>query len=312
MTSNKTVLKIISLVIAILLWVYVMGEVNPETKVKVYDINVNYINTDVLADSGLAVAEDKPVRISAVIDGKRSDVNKAKKKGLTASIDVSRCKEGNNKVDISLNLPAGVNLDSVSEDETDIKVEKIVWAEKPVDIEFSEEPEYDEDTEELIPWITGQDPGKVTVYGAGSLVEKVEKLTGKVSEKTASRKGSKTIVNLAAVDKDGNTVGGVSLNMKKAVVSAQLLRIAEVPVDVECTGLDSGYSVKDVHCDKVSIVASDDAVKFLETISGTADLSNIEKEGTYTTKIDINTLPKGIYLFNDSNIKGNITVEETE
>ena len=32
MLENKNVLKIISLIIAILLWVYVMGEVNPDTK----------------------------------------------------------------------------------------------------------------------------------------------------------------------------------------------------------------------------------------------------------------------------------------
>ena len=46
MLKNKTVLKIVSLVIAIFLWIYVMGEVDPETKVKVYGIEVNYINTE--------------------------------------------------------------------------------------------------------------------------------------------------------------------------------------------------------------------------------------------------------------------------
>ncbi len=35
MLENKNVLKIISLIIAILLWVYVMGEVNPDTKEKI-------------------------------------------------------------------------------------------------------------------------------------------------------------------------------------------------------------------------------------------------------------------------------------
>lgn len=97
MLKNKTVLKIVSLVIAIFLWIYVMGEVDPETKVKVYGIEVNYINTELLAENGLAVAEDEPVTINATIEGKRSDVNKAKKKGLTASVDVSRCKSGKNK-----------------------------------------------------------------------------------------------------------------------------------------------------------------------------------------------------------------------
>ena len=83
MLNNKTLLKIISLAIAVFLWIYVMGEVDPETRVKVYGIEVSYVNTDALADSGLAVADDEPLSVNAVIEGKRSDVNKAKKKGLS-------------------------------------------------------------------------------------------------------------------------------------------------------------------------------------------------------------------------------------
>ena len=137
MLKNKTVLKIVSLVIAIFLWIYVMGEVDPETKVKVYGIEVNYINTELLAENGLAVAEDEPVTINATIEGKRSDVNKGKKKGLTASVDVSRCKSGKNKAEITLDMPSGVVLDSISKDTADVDVEKIVWSEKPVEIKIS-------------------------------------------------------------------------------------------------------------------------------------------------------------------------------
>ena len=45
MLENKNVLKIISLIIAILLWVYVMGEVNPDTKEKISDIEVTFVPT---------------------------------------------------------------------------------------------------------------------------------------------------------------------------------------------------------------------------------------------------------------------------
>ena len=41
MLENKNVLKIISLIIAILLWVYVMGEVNPDTKEKISEMANN-------------------------------------------------------------------------------------------------------------------------------------------------------------------------------------------------------------------------------------------------------------------------------
>ena len=62
MLENKNVLKIISLIIAILLWVYVMGEVNPDTKEKISDIEVTFVNTETLADEGLAVVHEQDLR----------------------------------------------------------------------------------------------------------------------------------------------------------------------------------------------------------------------------------------------------------
>lgn len=311
MLNNKMLLKIISLVIAVFLWVYVMGEVDPETKIKVYDIEVNYINTDMLAESGLAVAEDEPLNISAVIEGKRSDVNKAKKKGLTASVDVSGCKSGKNKESITLNLPSGVALDSMSADTADVRVEKIVWVEKPVEIEFSGE-SYDEDSGDPVPWVTAADPGRVTIYGAESLVKKVDHLAGKVPEKTATKSGSRTKVRLTPVDKDGDEVSGVTLNKKKAVVRTQLLTLSDAQLSVDTTGLETGYTAASVLCGDVSVVGTDDALKDLKHLNGTADLSRIKKEGTYTVKIDITELPEGIYLFKDSDIEGKVTVRKTE
>ena len=79
MLENKNVLKIISLIIAILLWVYVMGEVNPDTKEKISDIEVTFVNTETLADEGLAVVHEQDLRVSAIVKGKRSVINEMKK-----------------------------------------------------------------------------------------------------------------------------------------------------------------------------------------------------------------------------------------
>ena len=55
MFENKSVLRIISLVAAVLLWFYVMGEVDPEKKAKINNIPVYFTNMDELAEEGLAV-----------------------------------------------------------------------------------------------------------------------------------------------------------------------------------------------------------------------------------------------------------------
>ena len=100
---------ILSLLIAIALWMYVMGEVDPQTTITVTDVEVEMQGTGVVEDMGLDVTLVKPKIINVEIKGKRAQVNKAKKKGLKAYIDVSTCDYGNNEAEIRVELPNGVH-----------------------------------------------------------------------------------------------------------------------------------------------------------------------------------------------------------
>ena len=149
MLNNKNVLRGISLVIAVFLWMYVMGEVNPETKDRISNIEINFVNTEVLADRGLAVVYDNDMKISAIIKGSRSNVNETKESGLVATVDVSACTEGTNTGNVELSLPDGISLDSISDDTVKFEVEEIAEEEKPVEIEFIGEDTSDSEYE---PW----------------------------------------------------------------------------------------------------------------------------------------------------------------
>ena len=100
MLNNKTFLRIFSLVAAVLLWMYVMGEVDPTKTSVVSNITVSFMNSDVLAEEGLAPIENENMQISAKIKGKRSLVNDVKRNGMSAYVDVSSCKEGKNTVEV--------------------------------------------------------------------------------------------------------------------------------------------------------------------------------------------------------------------
>ena len=89
MLNNKTFLRIFSLVVAVLLWLYVMGEVDPAKTSVVSDITVSFTTSDVLAEEGLAPIENENMQISAKIKGKRSLVNDVKRNGMSAYVDVS-------------------------------------------------------------------------------------------------------------------------------------------------------------------------------------------------------------------------------
>lgn len=108
MKSNK-VLMLISLLVAIALWMFVMGNVDPQISERVSGIKVEMEGTDTLEDQDLTATVNKPKVVSVTIEGKRSQVLKAKKKGIKAYIDVSTCDYGKNEAEIYIRIPDGAS-----------------------------------------------------------------------------------------------------------------------------------------------------------------------------------------------------------
>lgn len=116
MKSNK-VLMLISLLVAIGLWVFVMGNVDPQISERVSGVKVEMEGTDTLADQDLTATINKPKVVNVTIEGKRSQVIKAKKKGIKAYIDVSTCDYGKNEAEIYVRIPdgaSGVSVEDIS------------------------------------------------------------------------------------------------------------------------------------------------------------------------------------------------------
>ncbi len=109
MLKNRKVQLILSLLIAICIWAYVMGQVDPQSTITVGEIKVEMRGTDSLEELDLKPTLVKPRIVSVTITGKRSEVNKAKKDGIQAYVDVSTCEYGTNEGDIKIDFPDGVN-----------------------------------------------------------------------------------------------------------------------------------------------------------------------------------------------------------
>ena len=298
MLENKNVLKVISLIIAIFLWVYVMGEVNPETKEKISDIEVTFVNTDQLADEGLAVVHNQDIKISAVIKGKSSVVNDTKKTGVTATVDVAGASKGSNRGKVNLELPSGVTLDTISDETIKYRVEDSVEVKKDVEIDFVGDTDTDTD---LVPWAYDTYPGTVKVTGAESIVDDVYAVRGKITSNVVSESAKTVEVELIPVKKDGTEVQGVVLNHTKAKTTVQLMEAKDVDVSITPKNVPDGREVDSITgVDSVKVVGSAGALADLESIMATVDLSEIKSE----EKKELNfSLPAGVYLYN----KGNTT-----
>ena len=294
MHKGNTMLKAVSLLTAIVLWLYVMGEVDPETRAKIGDIPVSLTNTEVLADYGLAAAYDEQLMISATVSGKRSDVNEVKKNGLTAYVDVSECEKGTNEEKIVINLPSGVSLENSSQSTLKLDVENRDSKTVPVEISFAEGDASGDAVNNTVPWVLDQYPEEMTVTGAESIVAKVKQVEGTIPQDLAVYNKSKWVdVVLEPVNGKGRTLYGIELDYDNAEAEIQRLTLKEA--DLELT-IDEEDETTDF--DKIDVEVPE-KVRIVGTKKAIAEISKVE--GTVTKdengKINISVeLPENIYL----------------
>lgn len=304
MLKNKTVLKICSVVIAICLWVYVIGEVDPDSRKKISNIEVSYANTEVLAERGLAVADEETEVISVVIDGKRSDVNNAKKRGIGAYADVSGCKEGSNSIEITVSLPDGVRLESVSQEKLKVNVAELVSEEKSVQIKVSDA----DNDQNMIPWVTDYTPETVIVSGAGNIVDKIDHVIGVVDGTKVDSQLRNLEAEVIPVDKSGNKVDGAETSYKVVYADVLLLSTRQVKLEVKPGNVAEGMQVKDIEAAKTVIIAgSESALEGIDKVRGTVDLSGMTASGKAEISIE---LPEGVHLYDKDSTVAEVTLEQ--
>lgn len=297
MLNNKTFLRIFSLVVAVLLWMYVMGEVDPSKTSTVNDITVSFANADALSEEGLAPIENENMQISAKIKGKRSLVNDVKQNGMSAYVDVSSCKEGKNTVEVKINTPDGISIESVSDEYLTFEVEAIKETEKPVSISF----EGKSGSKSKVPWVISFEPETLTVSGASSLVDKVSEVKGTVSVADMSEDHSTwEYATLTAVDEKGREVSGVSVQDGSVTAEVRILTVKTVTLEVSAENLADGYETDSISADsQIKIAAPAEVLEYVDSIAGTADMTGVSDTETHKIKLNLD-LPEGVYLY-DSN-----------
>lgn len=118
MLKNNKVLFVLSLLISVALWVYVMGTVDPQIEAHINNIPVKVTGQEPLKNNGISAKLDSPYEVSIVISGKRSEVNKVEKKEFIATVDVSTCEMGKNTAPVEIKIPTGARgivVESISE-----------------------------------------------------------------------------------------------------------------------------------------------------------------------------------------------------
>jgi|GEM_PF-463001 len=231
MNRKKTLEIIISLVGAILLWMYVVNVVNPPISVSYKDIPVQLLNVDYLTDNKLAIAGTGEYTVDVTLNGARNLFSDIKAEQITATADLNGLKAGQNYINVEVTAPNELAVEDIRSQKIQVYIDELVSVEKEAYVDY---PALEEGYEI---YILSQGSETAMVKGAKSLVDMVERVVLKVDVTTLQEdKYTTQELDCIPVDIEGNIVPVVTVDPVTIGVTSTRFATKTVPLNVKLVG----------------------------------------------------------------------------
>ena len=219
--SSDNSLKVISVLIAICIWIYISLVMDPAIEVTVRDLPIQFVGQEGLNNRGLAVISESATTVTVKVKGSRKKMGNNDMKTIIVKADVSAIdKEGTQSVPVEIVIPfesQGISSQSIYT--VDVKTEK--YTEKEVDVRVkavgSAALDYIADTPVA-------NPSKITVKGPESAVEKIV-----VANCTLNYNGADVDIDaelpVTFSGEDGKEISSLDAIMKRVSVSAERVKV---------------------------------------------------------------------------------------
>ncbi len=136
---SKLAYLILSFVLAVFLWFYVMGVQDPTISETFSGVNVNLVGEDILYDNnGFTLLDIEDQTVTVRLSGKRSDIIKVKSKDIYVEADLSRINTaGQNSVQCSVTPPdSSLTVENQSSVRILVNVDQLVTKKVPVKLDY--------------------------------------------------------------------------------------------------------------------------------------------------------------------------------
>lgn len=253
--SRNTTPKLVSILFAIVLYIYVMGEVNPEDYISKENVKVNLLNVEELQSSGLVIIDQNDYTVDLKITGKRNELKKISLDDIKITADLRGFPKGVNSVPLDVSKPANIEVD-ISPQQIKVRLDKIVQRQKPVEIIEKGAPakSYIIGTKKIT-------PEEILVEGPESRVESVTKVVGEINVDGA-KEAIRNNIPVKAVNNEGKDVIGVEVKTKSVNVLLPMQKLKNINIKPVITGKPKeGYKIT-----KIEVIPKTVTIKGKEEI----------------------------------------------
>ena len=267
-------IKLLSLFLAIILWLYIASGENP--------IVENFIDVSLIQNnlSGDLVIKEFPINVSMGIKGPKNIINNLSSHQIIGTVNFSEINtEGLYKLKVEVVAPKGTQITRIIPPEIKVEVEKVLT--KEIEVEYiligvpekgyslTDEPQFN--------------PSKVKIIGAQSVLENIKKIICAI-DISGIKEDLNRKLTVKAVDVNGNEIKEVKIEPDIVEVSISLTRgypEKQLTVKPKIIGKPApGYYISEILSEPDDIKIFGDYskisnIEFLETIA--IDVSGITK-----------------------------------
>lgn len=289
--KNNWKQKLLSLILAIVLWGFVVAGENPTVTTRMTEVPIVIDNAEDLENKGLVLMPNYRKYIDVMISGKRNQIINMTPSHIRVTADLAGLGEGTHNIRLKYSLPTGINLESESQ-VISAEIQKLISKDFSVNVDkVGNLP-----TGYLIESIKAT-PEKITLRGARSTIDSITNLSASL---TLSQVEDDIVTNVdvVAMNAEGQKVDNITYGQKFVNLTALILKQKEVSININTATetLNPNYRLKNISINpsKVYIKGKKELVdKLKEVDTQDIDLSDVNKSGVRKVKLE---LPSGISL----------------
>ncbi len=295
---KDSVLKVLSFVIALLLWFYIIAVVDPSVDITVKDIPIRYTNEDLIKSKGLCLISDEKTTVELKIRGSRKRIANIEENNIYATVDLATIsKTGTFSLPIAISIPYEYDeIVSKKPYNADIFIDKVVEAEREVKV-FT----VGSTANNYIAGTATSSVSSVKVKGPQTMIENISSVGAELNfdGRAADIKDTE---KLFFIDENGKRIADdekiydlVTTNIETVDVECRVYKQKTVPVtlDYKASGDIDEYKVS-VQPANVTIYAENEILETVEELLTYAvNLDDISGNGVMSVKIK---LPEGVFL----------------
>ena len=294
--NNETRLKILSVIVAIFMWTYVVNTTNPSVN-KNIRVPVVLKNQEDLGKNKLVISNlEDSYTTNLKLKGGRERIATLKGENIYAYVDMANAREGVQSLKIDVEAPSGVSLEEADPGQISFNIQKLIEKDLPVNAVIA-----DSIKEDRIVEVNELSPSKLRVKGPASLVNQVDRLEVKIDDLDLID-GKIHSVGVNILDRSANVVDGVSLIHDEVNISFYVYLTKSVPLKLFTLGtIDSAYEEvsRAITPDNIIVKGPESIIKDIEEITTKPISINNIKE-SISGEIKLN-LPESVEIYNGDN-----------